>query len=115
MYFFLRTQLQPFDAGIIKNFKVKYQKKLLRHVIARTSIDHSATDIAEEANIFRAIIWLAAAWKEVSEMTIKNYFAKCHITQQVVENDKSELDDEFSELFKELIEMNEAENNFTAE
>ena len=115
MYFFLRTQLQPFDAGIIKNFKVKYQKKLLRHVIARTSIDHSATDIAEEANIFLAIIWLAAAWKEVSEMTIKNYFAKCRITQQVVENDKSELDDEFSELFKELIEMNEAENNFTAE
>ena len=48
-------------------------------------------------------------------MTIKNYFAKCRITQQVVENDKSELDDEFSEFFKGLIEMNEAENNFTAE
>ena len=34
--------------------------------------------------------------------------------QKVVENDKSELDDEFAELFKELIEMNEAENDFTA-
>ena len=35
-------------------------------------------------------------------------------SKKVVENDKSELDDEFTELFKELIEMNEAENDFTA-
>ena len=34
--------------------------------------------------------------------------------QQVVENDKSELDDEFVELFKDLPEMNEAQNDFTA-
>ena len=26
-------RLQPLDAGIIKNFKVKYRKKLLRHVL----------------------------------------------------------------------------------
>ena len=48
-------------------------------------------------------------------MTIKNCFAKCSIVQQVVENDESELDDEFAKLFKELTEMNEAENDFTAE
>ena len=30
-------------------------------------------------------------------------------------NDDSELNDEFAELFKELTEMNEAENDFTAE
>ena len=35
--------------------------------------------------------------------------------QQVVENDESELDDEFTELFKDLTEMIEVENNFTAE
>ena len=35
--------------------------------------------------------------------------------QQVLENDESELDDEFPELLKELTEMNEAENDFTAE
>ena len=35
-------------------------------------------------------------------------------SKKVVENDKSELDDEFTELFKELIEMNEAENDLTA-
>ena len=35
--------------------------------------------------------------------------------QQVVENDEPRLDGEFTELFKELTEMNEAENDFTAE
>ena len=34
---------------------------------------------------------------------------------QVVENDESELDVEFAELFKELTEINEAENDSTAE
>ena len=33
--------------------------------------------------------------------------------QQVAENDESVLDDELAELFKELTEMNEAENDFT--
>ena len=77
--------LQPLDTGIIKNFKVKYRKKLLRHVIARISNDGSASDIAKEVDILQAITWVAAAWKEVSKTTIKNCFAKCGIVQQVVE------------------------------
>ena len=35
--------------------------------------------------------------------------------QQIVVNDESELDDEFAEIFKELTEMNEVENDFTGE
>ena len=35
--------------------------------------------------------------------------------RQVVENDESELDGEFDKLFKELKDMNEAENDFTAD
>ena len=62
-----------------------------------------------------AITRVAAAWKEVSKTAIKNCLAKCGIEQQVVENDASELDDDFAELFKELTDMNEAENHFTAE
>ena len=109
------SRLQPLDAGIIENFKVKYRKKLLRHVIARISNDRSASDIAKEVGILQAITWVVAAWKEVSETTIKNCFAKYGIVQQVVENDESELDDGFAELFKELTQMNEAENDFTAD
>ena len=110
------SRLPPLDAGIMKNVKVKYRKKLLGHVIARISNDCSASHIAKEIDILQAITWVAAAWKEVSETTIKNCFVKRSIVQQVAENQGSEeLDDEFAELFKELTEMNETANNFTAE
>ena len=46
------SHLQTLDAGIVKNFKVKYRKKLLRLVIAGISNDRSASDIAKEVNIF---------------------------------------------------------------
>ena len=71
------SSLQLLDAGTIKNFKVKYRKKLLRHVIARISNDYIAFDIAKEVDILQAIRWVADARKEVSETTIKNCFAKC--------------------------------------
>ena len=37
------------------------------------------------------------------------------LCNKLLKNDESELDDEFAELFKELKEMNEAENDFTTE
>ena len=59
------SRLQPLDAGIIKNFKVKYRKKLLRHVISRITNDLSASDIAKEVDILQTITWVAAAWNEM--------------------------------------------------
>ena len=70
------SRLQPLYAGIFRNFKVKYRKTLLRHVIARISNDRSASDIAKENEILQAITWVAAAWNEVLETTIKNCFCK---------------------------------------
>ena len=35
--------------------------------------------------------------------------------QEVFENDKSDLDDNLCELFKDLTKINQAANNFTAE
>ena len=88
----------------------------MRHVIARISNNCSESDIAKEIYILQAITWVAAAWKKVSETAIKNCFGKCSIVQQVVENQESEeLDNESAELFQELTEMNEAENDFTVE
>ena len=70
------SRLQPLYAGIFRNFKVKYRKTLLRHVIARISNDRSASDIAKEVDILQAITWVATAWNKVLETTIKNCFYK---------------------------------------
>lgn len=42
-------------------------------------------------------------------MTIKNCFVKCDSVQKVVENDEADLDEKYTELFKELAETNEIE------
>ena len=75
------SRLQALDAGIIKNFKVKYRKKLLRYVISRITNDLSASDIAKEVDILQAITRVAAAWNDVTEKTIRNCFAKCGILE----------------------------------
>ena len=84
-------------------------------MISRITNDLSASDIAKEVDILQAITWVAAAWNEVTEKTIRNCFAKCGILAQTAENDDAELDGEFAELLKELTEMDEVENDLTAD
>ena len=78
------SHLQPLDTGIIQSFKTKYRKKLMRYVIARINDDLTASEIGNGIDILQAITWAADSWKEVSVETIKNYFAKCGITDQIV-------------------------------
>ena len=84
-------------------------------MISRITNDLSASDIAKEVDILQAITWVAAAWNEVTEKAIRNCFAKCGILEQTAENDDAEFDGEFAELFKELTEMDEVENDLTAD
>ena len=84
-------------------------------MISRITNDLSASDIAKEVDILQAITRVAAAWNEVTGKTIRNCFAKCGILEQTAENDDAELDGEFVELFKELAEMDEVENDLTAD
>ena len=70
------SRLQPLDAGI-RNFKLKYRKKLLKFVILRINDNAKATNIIQEVDILKAITWIKSAWGEVSEETIVNCFKKC--------------------------------------
>ena len=52
------SHLQSLDAGIIKNFKVKYRKKLMRYVLARIVNDWNANETANGINVIRVIDWI---------------------------------------------------------
>ena len=68
--------LQPLDLGIIKNFKVHYRKLLLRYIVARIETCSSASELLKSVDVLQAIRWVAEAWKNVSETTIKKCFRK---------------------------------------
>ena len=49
------SRLQPLDADIIQNFKVEYQKRLVKYVLARIQEDASATQIVKGVDVLVAI------------------------------------------------------------
>ena len=73
----IRSRSQPLDAGIIRNFKLKYRKLLLFVVFSRINNRQIASQIIEEVHILRATSWLHTAWKTVTPEIIKNCFQKC--------------------------------------
>ena len=91
------SRLQPLDAGIIRNIKVKYRKRLVKFVLSRIQEDASATEIVKGVDVLMAIRWIQDAWKEVTNSTIKNCFEKCGIKRddesiEVLEADDLEFD-----------------------
>ena len=49
------SRSQPLDAGIIRNFKHKYRKLLVRYVVCRIDEGKTASQIIEEAHVLKAI------------------------------------------------------------
>ena len=48
------SRLQLLDAGIIRNFKLKYGKKLLKFVISRINDNVKATDVIQEVDVLKS-------------------------------------------------------------
>ena len=97
------SRLQPLDAGIIRNFKLKYRKKLLKFVISRINDNVKATDIIQEVDVLKAISWIKSAWGEVSEETIVNCFKKCGFRKSQPDVQLTDFaEEEFESLVKEL-------------
>ena len=94
------SRLQPLDAGIIQNFKVKYRKRMVKYVLAWIHEDGSATQIVKGVDVLVAIRWLQKSWNEVANLTINNCFEKCNIKG---DNELMEVEDddlEFEALVK---------------
>ena len=71
--------LQPLDLGIIKNFKVRYRKRLLYHVLTKIDTCSTAHDVIKSVTILDAIRWVALAWEKVSPEIIQKCFRKAGI------------------------------------
>ena len=96
------SRLRPLDADLIQNFKVKYGKRLVKHVLGRIQEDASATQYVMGVDVLVAIWWLQEAWKEATNFIIKNCFQKCSIKgdNELMEVEKNDLESET--LVKEL-------------
>ena len=102
------SRLQPLDAGIIRNFRVKYRKRVVKCLLARIQkqqqhrLSRATAQTVEGGDVLVAIRWLHEVWKEVTNLTIKNCFEKCGIKRDN-ELIKVEEDDdlEFEALVKD--------------
>ncbi|XP_068738866.1 tigger transposable element-derived protein 1-like [Montipora capricornis] len=59
------SRTQPVDAGIIKQWKVYYKRKLLRHIVSQFDGEHSASQIEKSENLLMAVRWMVNTWDEV--------------------------------------------------
>ena len=96
------SRLQSLDAGIIRNFKHKYRKLLVRYVVSRIDEGKTASQIIEGVHVLKAITWLQPACKSVSTETIKHCFKKCGFDVGNVSVINEEIDNEFQELFAQI-------------
>ena len=92
-------QLQPCDAGAIRNFKVKYRKQLFKHVIARID-DGKASEIIQQIDLLRCMRWVNQAFEQIAKDAIKHCFGKCGFLE--VSFLAEEPDEEFEDLLKSL-------------
>lgn len=94
---------QPLDQGIIQNFKMIYRKYLIKRLLTFTNTaTEDAFEKAEKTiNLSSAMVWIVAAWKNVSSKTIKKCFQKAGFIETLQENEIFEEEDDIplSQLF----------------
>lgn len=77
------STIQPLDQGVIHSFKVNYRKHLVKHIIARSSVAQTSSDITITA--LDAVCWIDSAWKSVTESTIQNTFKAAGFKEKQIE------------------------------
>ena len=98
------SRLQPLDTIIIRVFKLKCRKFLIRYVISRVDGNKRASDIINKINILKVIDWVKSAWREGTSDTIKHCFEKCGFLTDDYAAMVQDSDEEFEMLFNEISE-----------
>lgn len=95
---------QPLDQGIIQNFKQKYRKTILTHLISNINETTTQQDLVKKIDVFQAVGWIAKAWRSVTESTITNCFRKADFCKDPVQCETAEV--------AEQVELKEFEGHF---
>ena len=76
----------------------------------------TADETANKIDVIETIEWITSVWKKISKDTIKNYFAKCRGVEQTTSiYDKENIDEEFRNLFEELSEVLQIEDDIATD
>ena len=94
------SHLQPCDAGIIRYFKVKYRKHLLKHVISRIDDGKKASEIIKGVDVLQCMRWVNQAFEQIAKDTKKHCFEKSEFSEVFLLAE--EPDEEFENLLKGL-------------
>ena len=94
------SQLQPCDAGITRNFKVKYRKQLFKHVISRIDDGKKTSEIIQGVDLSQCMRWVNQAFEQITKDTIKHSFEKCGFSK--VSLLAEEPDEGFGDRLKSL-------------
>lgn len=73
------SRTQCLDAGVIKNWRVKFRKKLLQYVCSQTggtNVHKKATVIFESIDLLKATRQIEQAWQEVDLLAIVKCWSK---------------------------------------
>ena len=81
---------QPLDQGIIKNFKHKYRKLVLMHLISNISETTTQQDLVKKIDVPHTVGWIDKAWKAVTESTIVNCFRKASFCKDPIHCEPTE-------------------------
>ena len=105
------SRLQPLDLGIIQTFKLKFMKLMLTHVVSKIDDCNSATEVSKSVDLLQAIRWIAQAWEDMPESTIKKCFIKAGFLSEdktpVSFSDEHQEFDPFQELAdSDLVQVN---------
>lgn len=112
------SHVQPFDMGIIQNFKVHYRKRLLTSLISAIERHEPATI---HFNMLQCLRWARATWEnDVTQSTIANCFRKAGFclkdTAKEYEDAPSPTSDEaFEDIFERLRNLNFLDRESTPE
>ena len=94
--------MQPADAGIIRNLKAKYRKRLLRHVVWLLDGENTASAIIKGVTVLDTIRWLKLSWDGVNKNKTRNRFQKCGFSQLENTTEAAQDDAEFEDLLQLL-------------